>query len=150
MHITVRRTFMSDTTTTGELYINGSYFCHTLEDVVRLDNPATPQNEGLKIWGKTAIPAGIYKIIVNLSPRFKKFMPRLVDVPGFDGILIHGGNTAEDTNGCILVGYTLNDNHDIAPGTSRIAYDALFQKIEQAIKVGEQVTIELTNEFDHA
>lgn len=150
MHITVRRTFMSDTTTTGELYVDGSYLCHTLEDVVRLDNPSTPQNEGLKIWGKTAIPAGIYKIIVNLSQRFKKFMPRLVDVPGFEGILIHGGNTAEDTHGCILVGFKLNDHHNIAPGTSRIAYDALFQKIEQAIKVGEQVTIELTNEFDHA
>lgn len=150
MKIEVRRTFMDDKKTTGELYVDGVYLCHTLEDVVRLDDPSTPQNEGLKIWGMTAIPAGIYKVIVNLSARFKKFMPRLLDVPGFDGILIHGGNTEEDTHGCILVGYKLDNSHHIAPGTSRIAYDALFQKIEQAIKLGEEVTIQLTNEFERA
>ena len=150
MKIQVKRTFMYDKKTTGELYVDGSYFCHTLEDVVRLDDPTTPQNEGAKVWGETAISAGVYKLIIRMSQRFKRMMMALLDVPGFDGILIHGGNTEEDTHGCILVGYKLDDAHHIAPGTSRIAHDALFQKIEQAIKLGEEVTIQLTNEFERA
>lgn len=88
------RIFKGPDYTIGKLYIDGEYFCDTLEDTVR----------DKKIPNKTAIPAGTYKVIVNTSPRFKRLLPRLLDVPGFEGILIHRGNTPEDTSGCILVG----------------------------------------------
>jgi hypothetical protein len=76
--------------------VNGEYFADTLEDVVRPD--------GVKVYGETAIPAGVYKVILNVSNRFKCLMPLLLNVPNFDGIRIHSGNTAVDTHGCLLVG----------------------------------------------
>lgn len=81
--------------TIGRLFIDGIYFCDTLEDTVRT---------GPKVFGKTAIPQGTYKVQITYSNRFKQPMPLLIDVPGFSGIRIHPGNTAEDTHGCILVG----------------------------------------------
>ncbi|MBR1979775.1 DUF5675 family protein [Candidatus Proelusimicrobium excrementi] len=96
MNIIVKRTFKGPDYTIGKLYIDGKYFCDTLEDTVRAP--------GVKIPGKTAIPAGKYKIKLTESLRFKKLMPRLENVPGFTGVLIHAGNTAEDSGGCILVG----------------------------------------------
>ena len=96
MIIIIKRIFKGPDYTIGRLSIDGKYFCDTLEDTVR---PA-----GVKIPGKTAIPAGKYKIKLTESLRFKKLMPRLENVPGFTGVLIHAGNTAEDSGGCILVG----------------------------------------------
>jgi hypothetical protein len=90
----LKRTYKGDKYTIGDLYVNGKWFCNTLEDVVR----------EIKIPNETAIPFGTYKVIVNMSPRFKRLLPRLLNVPGFDGILIHRGNTPSDTSGCILVG----------------------------------------------
>lgn len=81
--------------TISKMFIDGEYFCDVLEDTVR---------SGPKVWGQTAIPAGTYKMILSMSPRFGRILPRILNVPGFDGILIHGGNTAEDTHGCLLVG----------------------------------------------
>lgn len=80
--------------TVGRLYADGRYVCDTLEDEVR----------EVKVAGRTAIPAGRYRVVVNVSPKFGRELPRLLDVPGFEGILIHRGNTPEDTAGCILVG----------------------------------------------
>ena len=79
--------------------MNGTYFCDTIEDPVRI-----LKSKSDKIPGKTAIPPGIYKIILNESPKFKRILPRLIDVPFFDGILIHRGNRASDSEGCIIVG----------------------------------------------
>lgn len=84
--------------TIGKLYVEGEYFCDTLEDRVR------DLSVEKKIPGETAIPAGKYDLIVSMSPRFKRELPRLLNVPYFDGILIHRGNTEKDTSGCILVG----------------------------------------------
>lgn len=95
MRLEVIRHAFKPTYTIGKLYIDGKYFCDTLEDVVR---------KGPKVMHETAIPAGTYEVILNMSPRFKKVLPRLLNVPGFDGILIHAGNTSKDTSGCILVG----------------------------------------------
>lgn len=92
----VKREFFADTYTIGKLYVDGVYFCDTLEDTVRPD--------GIKIPGQTAIPYGTYKVIVNFSPKFQRFLPRLINVPDFEGILIHRGNSSNDTSGCILVG----------------------------------------------
>ena len=87
--------------TIGKLYINGEYFCDTLEDTVRYIDLRTGKG---KIKGEKAIPYGTYKVILNVSPRFKRILPRLLNVPFFEGILIHSGNTHKDTEGCILVG----------------------------------------------
>lgn len=83
--------------TIGKMYIDGTYFCDTLEDKVR-DIGET------KIAGETAIPYGRYKVVVNMSPRFKRELPLLLNVPRFEGIRIHRGNTDKDSSGCILVG----------------------------------------------
>jgi len=96
MKLTVKRNFKGADYTIGKLYIDGHYFCDTLEDTVR------PNGE--KIKGKTAIPAGDYKVIKSYSPRFKKILPEILDVPGFSGVRIHAGNTAKDTDGCLLLG----------------------------------------------
>ena len=93
-NLNLKRTYPKENYTIGELYIEGEYFCDTLEDTVRDE----------KIAGQTAIPYGKYEIIVNRSPRFKRDLPLLLEVPNFEGIRIHRGNTAKDTSGCILVG----------------------------------------------
>lgn len=94
MKLELVRHYLGENYTIGKLSIDRKYFCDTLEDAVR----------PIKIYGKTAIPFGTYKIILNESPRFGRVLPRLLNVPKFDGVLIHRGNTAEDTAGCILVG----------------------------------------------
>ena len=94
MKLFLQRIAQTPEYTIGRLEINGKFFCHTLEDAVREE----------KIAGKTAIPAGTYQVIVNRSPKFKRDLPLLLDVPNFEGIRIHRGNTAKDTSGCILVG----------------------------------------------
>ena len=105
MKLEVKRIYLGDTYTIGKLSIDGDYFCDTLEDKVRdLNKDGKLDEFEEKIYGKTAIPYGTYKVIYNFSPRFKKQLPRLLDVPNFDGVLIHAGNTSEDTSGCILLG----------------------------------------------
>lgn len=94
MKITLNRIFKGDQYTIGKMYIDGIYFCDTLEDSVRPE----------KIKHETAIPAGTYNVILNRSNRFKKILPLLLNVPNYEGIRIHSGNTKEDTSGCILVG----------------------------------------------
>lgn len=96
MQINVRRTFKGPEYTIGKLYIDGHYLCDTLEDTVR---PA-----GVKIAGKTAIPAGTYRVKKTMSPRFKKILPEILNVPGFTGVRIHAGNLPKDTDGCLLLG----------------------------------------------
>ena len=92
--------------TIGKLFINGEYFCDTLEDADRgLANAMpTSQIQAAKRKGTTAIPTGRYIIELTVSPRFGRTLPILIGVKGFDGIRIHRGNTHEDTDGCILVG----------------------------------------------
>jgi hypothetical protein len=92
--------------TIGSLYVDGEYFCDTLEDTDRGLTQEMPLEEirRIKIPHETAIPTGVYRVIVNMSPAKKRMLPRLLDVPGFSGILIHRGNTKNDSSGCILVG----------------------------------------------
>lgn len=118
MRLTLKRTYNNAKYCIGHLYVDGEYLSDTLEDTSRGLNSKMPLKEILKIKikGLTAIPTGIYAISLNtVSPKYskKKFfmdlckgkMPRVLDVPGYDGILIHPGNSAKDTDGCILVGY---------------------------------------------
>lgn len=129
MKLLLQRHPSTEECTTGDLYLNGQWYCYTLEDVVRK----------VKIKGKTAIPAGIYKIIINYSKRFKKMMPLLLNVPNYEGIRIHTLNTANQTEGCIGVGFTKSINFI---GKSREAFETLMPKLEQGLKDGEvEITI---------
>ena len=106
--------------TLGKLFINGKFFCYTLEDMVR---PA-----GVKVAGATAIPAGVYRVTIERSPAFRMLTPRLHAVPGFEGVLLHPGNCPKDTRGCVLVGFAkLPSNTKIYQ--SREAFEALMNKL---------------------
>lgn len=134
MRLILKRLYLKTDYTIGKLYMDGKYFCDTLEDQVR------DLTKEKKIPGKTAIPAGTYEIVVNVSPRFKRKLPRLLDVPGFDGILIHRGNTAEDTAGCILVG----ENRERGKVISSTQYELrLTEILERSQEKGEKITIEI-------
>jgi hypothetical protein len=119
MNLLLIRDTFTDKSTTGRLYIEDSFECYTLEDVVREN----------KIYGKTAIPEGRYEVVLDISTRFKKELPRLLNVHNFEGIRIHAGNKAEDTEGCILVGITRKENWI---GCSKIAMDSLMSKLKSA------------------
>ena len=112
MKIKVVREIKNDVCTIGSLFINDVFFCYTLEDKDR----GIKQSDSLlfiqakKIFGLTAIPSGFYKLTVNQSPKFKRMLPRILDIKGFDGVLLHRGNSANDSLGCILVGYKKGDN----------------------------------------
>lgn len=117
LELVLKRVAARDHYTIGKLYINGTPFCDTLEDTDRELDQAMPLEELLakKVPGKTAIPTGTYRIIMNRkSPKFSKidyykdfcdgYIPRLLGIPGFEGVLIHCGNTEGNTEGCLLVG----------------------------------------------
>ena len=134
MKLKVERLWPKQSYTVGRLYVNGEFFCNTLEDVVR----DLPKEQ--KVYGQTAIPPGTYKVVYNYSPKFKRHLPRLLDVPYFEGILIHSGNTAADSAGCILVG----SNSAVGRlSNSRATSDRLNALIEEAQDKGEDITIEI-------
>jgi len=104
MKLKLRRIFLGSYTI-GHLYIDDKYFCDTLEDKNRdLNHNGKFDNDEKKVYGKTSIPFGTYSIELRRSPHFKRVLPRLLNVPNFEGVLIHRGNTAKDTSGCILLG----------------------------------------------
>ena len=129
MELRVERTDFSETSTIGKLYVDDQFECYTLEDKVR----------PVKIKGKTAIPAGRYEVIINFSQRFGRMLPLFLNVPNFEGVRIHPGNTAADTEGCILVGET-KDAEFI--GQSRLAFEGLFNKLKTASET-EKIFIEI-------
>lgn len=136
MELKLTRTWLTKNSTIGELSINGKFECYVLED-----NFPTPY---VKVFGKTCIPLGRYQVIVTNSPRFSQLtghpvdLPLLVNVPGYEGVRIHPGNTAADTEGCLLPGTTRGVD---VVNNSRIAFNALFPKIQTAIANGEAVHI---------
>lgn len=116
------------------MYVESKHTCYTCEDVIRDE----------KVYGKTAIPAGTYTIVSTYSPRFKRNLPLLLDVPGYEGVRIHPGNSPEDTLGCILPGTAIGaDGQSVVQ--SRAAFDKLNDLIMQAIIAKQEVTIEITN-----
>lgn len=141
MELRLERLWPKAEYTVGRLYIDGELFCNTLEDKVA-DVNRNGEFDGLerKVPGKTAIPYGTYKIFYGWSPRFGRNLPRLLNVTAFDGILIHPGNTAEDSAGCILVGR----NTEVGRLTqSRLYSDELNKRIDIAQRRGEPITIEI-------
>lgn len=142
MEIIVRRLYKKEDYTIGKLYINGVYECDTLEDKVR------DFNNEQKVYGRTAIPYGKYEVTLNVqSPKYANkssyiwcggYLPRLINVPHFDGILIHSGNTAEHSSGCILVG------ENKVKGMVLYSMETLkriYAKLKSASNRGEQIWI---------
>lgn len=106
MLITLKRHDLQDDYTMGWWYINGDYFCDTLEDTDRMlyNDMAVTAIAKKKVAGQTAIPYGRYAVKMTFSARFQRILPLVCNVPCFDGVRIHAGNTAKDTAGCILLG----------------------------------------------
>jgi len=142
MRLQLKRIAKRSEYTIGKLYVDGNYFCDTLEDPVRVlkdinkDGDFSDLGEG-KIYGKTAIPPGKYDITVTYSPKFGRSLPRLKNVPGFEGILIHRGNSAKDTAGCILVG----ENKVIGRVINSTPYEVQLTKMILTAEIAE-ITIE--------
>jgi len=106
MKLTLKRIAFKEKYTIGRLYIDGVYFCDTIEDKDRgLNNDmGLAEIMAKKRYGETAIPTGHYEVEITYSPKYKRMMPEIKDVKGFSGIRIHSGNTAKDTLGCLIVG----------------------------------------------
>ena len=121
-------------TTIGELWLGDWMECFTLEDCVRK----------VKIPKCTAIPAGRYQIVVTPSTRFKRDLPLLLDVPGFEGVRIHPGNTDKDTDGCIMPGRTRGVDF---VGESVLAFNGLFLTIKEVLKTEHKLFIRITDDF---
>ena len=140
MKLTLKRIALRQTYTIGKLYIDDNYFCDTLEDTVRdLDKDGKFDNGEKKINGKTAIPYGTYEIKWTYSPRFKKYTPQLMNVPQFEGIRIHAGNSSTDTEGCLLLG----ENKKVGMVlNSRATINKFYPIIKEACSKGK-VTIEI-------
>lgn len=132
--IRVRRKWLTNESSIAEMYFDNSTerVCYTLEDCLR----------DIKIPGTTCIPAGRYEVVFSFSNRFKKFLPLLLNVPGFDGVRIHPGNTAAHTEGCILVGFEKGENIIM---NSRAAFAFFFANLQGAMQNGK-VFIDITNE----
>ena len=141
MKLKLERKYFKETYTIGNLYINGSFFSNTLEDKNRDVNKNGKFDNGeTKVYEETCIPFGTYKIILTMSPKFKRELPRLLNVPSFEGVLIHRGNTAKDSAGCILVG----ENKAVGKVLNSTPYEErLVKMMKNAISRGEEITIEI-------
>ena len=140
MKLTLKRIALRSTYTIGRLYVDGNYFCDTLEDTVRdLNKNGKFDNGEKKVYAKTAIPYGTYEIKWTYSPRFKKYTPQLMNVPSFAGIRIHSGNSSTDTEGCLLLG----ENKKVGMVlNSRATINKFYPLIKEACSNGK-VTIEI-------
>lgn len=145
LKLVLERDVKDSSFTLGKLSVNGIDFCYTLEDVVR--------SNGFKVAGQTAIPSGTYEIDMDtVSPKYssrgsksqylkcENKVPRLKNVPGFDGILIHIGNYTTDTEGCLLVGTSRNTSKGTI-SNSTTAFWQLYEILDEAHKAGKKITI---------
>lgn len=129
MNLTLIRKYPAPDCIIGELFIEGVFECYSLEDIER----------PVKVAGVTAIPRGHYEMVITYSERFKRLLPLLLNVPNFDGVRIHTGNTSAHTEGCILVGKSKTENQVLQ---SKVAFDELFPKL-QAAAAKEKIFIEI-------
>ena len=131
MELTLKRRWLTPRSTVGELFVDGKFECYVLED--RYRPPPEP-----KVYGKTAIPNGRFEVRITPSPRFKRDLPLVINVPGFEGIRIHPGNNADHTEGCLLPGRrrTADQVHE-----SKLAFDDLFEKLKNAGRGPHHITI---------
>ena len=143
MELKLERKYRSNNYCIDKLYINGKYFSDALEDPDRglTDTMSLEEIQKIKIKGNTCIPYGTYNVTITYSPRFKKNLPLINNVKGFDGIRIHSGNTPQDTEGCLLLGFNRVKGQVV---DSRITVSKFITQIQQALNKGEKVTIEIT------
>lgn len=143
INLTLERKYIKPEYTIGHLYIGTKWFSDTLEDPVRdynKDGDLADEGE-TKIPGNTAIPFGRYKVTVTNSPKFGRKLPLIHNVWGFEGILIHAGNTVEDTSGCILVG----ENKDKGKVyRSRYYETKLTERLRLYIAQGHEIFLNVT------
>lgn len=134
MIINVKRKIFNPNNTISEVYIDGEFFGNILEDTDRGLDSKQPLEEikKKKVYGETAIPTGTYEVVISWSNRFNQYLPLLVNVPGYDGIRIHPGNTEVDSLGCLLPGKISPDKHKVLQ--SRITFNKLFSLIKTAAK----------------
>lgn len=132
MKLLVEHIWKTNTFTLGELSVDGKPLCDTLEDRMR------PNGE--KVKGETAIPEGTYKIVLSYSPRFKRILPEILNVPNFSGVRIHSGNSSKDTEGCLLVGYWDGVKADWI-SSSKVAFTNLMLLLQKATDNNEEITI---------
>lgn len=125
--------------TLGDLYLDGTWQCFTLEDDDR-----RLEDGGVKLAGYTAIPLGLYDVVIDYSPKFKRQMLHVLNVPQFAGIRIHAGNDADDTEGCILVGEDVSASGDLIRSARALA--SLQTEVANAIARDEPVTLNVTRE----
>lgn len=137
MILKLDRIHFGETFTVGKLFNGRDFLCYTIEDKVR-EVIGKPVAEW-KIAGKTAIPKGYYPVTVTMSNRFKRELPLLSNVEGFEGVRIHTGNTSADTEGCIILGSTWDNKSDFISG-SKLAFDKVFPLIKNST---DKVFIEL-------
>lgn len=144
MRILLQRHALKAGYTIGRMEINGRYFCDTLEDTDRGLRESMTEDEiaAHKVKGATAIPTGTYRIDMQTrSPRFGRVLPRLVSVKGYSGVLIHSGNTADDTEGCILVGENRERGKVL---NSRATLERLLVLLRSAQAEGEEIELTIT------
>lgn len=132
MELTLKPYKITKISSISKMFVDGIYECDILEDTVRL-------KDDVKIFGRTAIPEGRYQIVMTMSTRFKRILPLLVEVPGYEGVRIHPGNTPEDTEGCLLPGQECATKDFVAHST--IEFNQLMVKINKAIKAGQKIYI---------
>jgi len=142
MKISVMRSPSQGGATIGKLFVDGAFKCHTLEDEIR-EVEGEPV-EAWKIKGETAIPAGSYRVSLEFSNRFGPDTLSIHDVPGFQYIRMHAGNTSADTEGCLLLGLQAG-SASLIGGTSRPAVELVKGLVRAAIERGESVTIDISN-----
>lgn len=106
MHVVIDRKWPKSEYTIGRVYINGEFFCNSMEDCDRGLQQwwSEAEVQAAKVYGETAIPKGKYIVTMDYSPKYKRAMPHVMNVKGFSGIRIHSGNTAKDSLGCVLLG----------------------------------------------
>lgn len=149
MELKLIRKVFTEHTTMGDLFVNGVYECHILEDKDRelTQSMSIGDINRAKVYGKTCIPYGKYRVIITKSESFSTkaghdvYLPLIMNVPGYSGIRIHKGNTEFDTYGCLLPCKIYQGDKGY---NSTEAWNALNDKINHALKAGEEVTIEIT------
>ena len=143
MELRLERKYRNNNYCIDKLYINGKYFSDVLEDPDRglTDTMSLEEIKKIKIKGNTCIPYGTYNITITYSPRFKKNLPLLNNVKGFDGIRIHSGNTPQDTEGCLLLGLNKVKGRVV---DSKVTVNKFIDIVQEALNKGEKVTITIT------